>query len=115
MTLKTSLFRRGQVTEKAEDTLLRMGSAAPSGSLIVADSLFGGLKGLTKLVGSGRHGLLSCRRDRPGFIFKDYLAADLADGKTCACSGKIEGTDVPFIATMTQREKVPIFFSLFHT
>eukprot|EP00300_Choanocystis_sp_HF-7_P024054 c2544_g1_i1.p1 GENE.c2544_g1_i1~~c2544_g1_i1.p1 ORF type:complete len:143 (-),score=12.52 c2544_g1_i1:197-625(-) len=108
--LKLSLFRRHQEKEKADETLLRMAKVTPPGSLIVADSLFGGLKGLEKLVGSGRQGLLSARKDRPSFLFKDHLEKKLLDGHTITCSGLVLGK--PFIATMTKREKVCGFVGL---
>ena len=102
--LMMSLFRRHQQREAADDTLLRMAQVTPQGSLIVADSLFGGMKGLEKIVGSGRHGLFSVRKDRPSSLFKNFLEIGLNDGHTSSCRGEVLGQ--PFIATMTRREKV---------
>jgi hypothetical protein len=45
----------------------------PSGSVVVVDKLYGGLKLLKVLANKGIHTIASCRKDRPSYIFSQFF------------------------------------------
>jgi hypothetical protein len=108
-----SLFRRDrsgqqQTYEAADQTLLRMASVLPPGTLICADSYFGSLKALEGLAKQGKYGLFSCNSKRDTFIFKEDLHKKVnCDGESSSLYGSVEGMNgarVPFIANCFQSE-----------
>ena len=71
--------------------------------LVVGDSLFGSVDTLHSAVQEGYGSVLSCRKDRPAFLFKDFLESETEEGQTSNARGHIsraDGTKVPFIASL---------------
>jgi len=108
-----SLFRHDrsgqqQTYEAADQTLLRMASVLPPGTLICADSYFGSLKALEGLAKQGKYGLFSCNSKQDTFIFKEDLHKKVnGDGESSSLYGSVEGMSgerVPFIANCFQSE-----------
>lgn len=95
-------------SEPTHETLLRMASVLPKGSLIVADGYFGGMPGLEVIVEAGYHGLLSCSAHRPAYLFKDYICKELkGDGHSLEVYGELKFAKeqtIPFVANSFKSE-----------
>lgn len=109
-----SLFRRdpsgkNSTYEAADQTLLRMSSTLPPGTLVVADSYFGSMKALEGLARQGKYGLFSMSSNRDTMIFHDDLHKKVSnDGESSSLYGFIpwpSGEEVPFIANTFQSER----------
>jgi hypothetical protein len=98
--------------ERASDTLLKMSKPMPSGSLIAADSYFGGVQAMEGLAHEGKYCLFSCNQQRPAALFKDYLCKELqGDQDMSTAYGSIslpDGKEMPFMANafMSQKRKL---------
>ena len=84
-----------------------MTAPLPPGSLVCADSYFGSVKALEKLVKSGKDCLFSCNKSRPSLLFKDRTSQGLSNGQSKSAWGEVEGEDgrpVAFMANSFQSE-----------
>ena len=72
-------------------------------TLVVADSYFGSLDSLIALKKEGYEALLSCRQDRPNFLFRDLLCSGLAPGATACAGGSLD--EIKFAAAVTSSSK----------
>eukprot|EP01102_Stenamoeba_stenopodia_P009214 TRINITY_DN2713_c0_g1_i1.p1 TRINITY_DN2713_c0_g1~~TRINITY_DN2713_c0_g1_i1.p1 ORF type:complete len:645 (+),score=151.23 TRINITY_DN2713_c0_g1_i1:407-2341(+) len=93
--------------ESVDETIKRMASVLPEGTLIVADSYFGGVPALTALVEGGYHVLLSCTQSRPNYLFKDHLGFQLSeDGDSAEVYGEVKYNkqQIPFVANSFQSQ-----------
>lgn len=106
-----SLFRRGGAPESSAATLVRMSDKLDSGSIITADSYFGGLQAVEELSTRGKYCILSCNMKRPASLFHDLLCKELnEDGQSRTLTGSTsgmlrrgrEGPRVPFMANAFQ-------------
>ena len=105
--LSFSQFRRNCAPEASHETLIRMTAPLPPGSLVCADSYFGSVKALEKLVKSGKDCLFSCNKSRPLLLFKDGTSQGLSNGQSKSAWGEVEGEDgrpVAFMANSFQSE-----------
>lgn len=109
-----SLFRRGGEPESSSGTLVRMSDKLDSGSVITADSYFGGIQSVQELSKRGKHCILSCNTKRPASIFQELLCKELTeDGQSRTLIGTTEGVPrrdrpgprVPFMANAFQSKK----------
>ena len=115
-----SLYERNGEKEMVEITVDRMLDSLDSREEhhVIVDSYFGGLPTLKKIVEHGFHGLMSCRKDRPSFLFANYLHDGLdIEGEWKTARGRIEGREgreQPFLAIAFQSARSVNFLSTMH-
>lgn len=88
------MFKRSEEKEKVEETVSKMikylHSQTKEEHHIVIDSYFGGIPSLQRIVNEGFHAVMSCRKDRPGWIFEELHQTLNNLGDFSAASGSIE-------------------------
>jgi Transposase IS4 len=88
--------------ETASETLLRMSeNIEGKGTVITANSYFGGLDSLRTLSARGYSCLFSCNQSRPSSLFRDYMCKNLQKGESKNVYGQVEGEEegevIPFL------------------
>ena len=71
--MKIRIYRRDGKPESVPDTVVDMTSPCSEDTVVIGDSLFGGVSTLEALALEGKHGVLSCSSKRPGWLFAQKL------------------------------------------
>ena len=102
-----SQFCCNAAPEETYKTLFQMTNHLTPGSLICADSYFGSMMAMERLVKSGKDCLFSYNKSCPVMLFKDWTSKDLKNGQSKSLWGEVEGADevkILFVANSFQSE-----------